>query len=593
MSRSRFLAAVFTLAATSSMHAGVPADLELVRWPNASTSFSQPIAVRHAGDGSDRVFVVERCGTIRIVRDGAVLPTPFLSVSVSCGGELGLLGLAFDPDFKSNGTFYVSYSAPSGNPNLGTSADHTLARYTVTPGGDVANPTGTVVMRVPDLASNHNGGDLHFGHDDYLYWSIGDGGPQGDPNGFAQCTGRKKADGNPANCYNVGGSGPTYYLLGKIVRIDPRNTTASAPANYCAATPGQPAQYSVPAGNPFADAGTNPNDCAEVFNWGFRNPFRFSFDRANGAMLIGDVGQNVYEEVSYQAFGSPGQNFQWKMCEGLHTYPGGAAGCTGPVGSIPPKLDYPHSGGACSVTGGYIYRGPIEALQGTYIFADYCASRFWTVADANPATPVWTYAVLDDTPSMSPYSFGEDEEGNLYVTSGSGPIFQFASESSGATFAVTPVAGPGGSLTPPGVQNVPEGETVAFTVTPDSGFDIAGVTGCGGALSGSVYTTGPITADCEVNATFEAQPVTFTVTPSVVGGGSIDPDTPQVVDEGDVIAFTLTPDPDFIIDSVTGCGGALAGSVYTTGPIDDDCDVVATFVTDKDLIFENGFENQP
>ncbi len=593
MSRSRILAGIALLAAGSAIQAGVPADLELVRWPNASTSFSQPIAVRHAGDGSGRVFVVERCGTIRIVDNGAVLPTPFLSVSVSCGGELGLLGLAFDPDFDSNGTFYVSYSAPAGNPNLGATADHVLARYTAPVGGNVANPTGTVVMRVPDIASNHNGGDLHFGHDDYLYWSIGDGGPQGDPHGFAQCTGRKKADNTPGNCYNVSGGGPTYYLLGKIVRIDPRSTTASAPANYCAATPGQPAQYSVPAGNPFADAGTHPNDCAEVFNWGFRNPFRFSVDRANGALLIGDVGQNVYEEVSYQAFGSPGQNFQWKMCEGFHTYPGGAPNCAGPAGSIPPKLAYSHSGGHCSVTGGYIYRGPIAELQGTYIFADYCSARFWTVADTNPALPVWNYSVLAGTPSMSPYSFGEDEDGNLYVTSGSGPVFLFTSESAGATFNVTPVAGAGGAITPSGVQVVPEGETVAFTVTPNIGFVIDSVTGCGGSLAGSTYTTGPITGDCTVTATFEAEIVNFTVTPSVVGGGSIDPDSPQVVVEGDTVEFNLTPDPTFVLDSVTGCDGSLAGSVYTTGPIVGDCDVVATFVTDTDLIFENGFENLP
>jgi glucose/arabinose dehydrogenase len=580
VSGSKFLGAILAVTACGAAHAGVPDDLELVRWPTASTTFSQPIGIRHAGDGSGRVFVVERCGTIRIVDDGAVLATPFLSVSVSCGGELGLLGLAFDPDFESNGTFYVSYSAPGSDPELGTSPDHVLARYTATPGSNVANPTGTVVMRVPDLASNHNGGDLHFGHDDYLYWSIGDGGPQGDPNGFAQCTGRK----------NVSGGGPNYYLLGKIVRLDVRNPTASAPANYCGATAGQPAQYSVPSGNPFANVGTFPNDCAEIFNWGFRNPFRFSVDRSTGALLIGDVGQNVYEEVSYQAAGSPGQNFQWKACEGFHTYPGGAPNCAGPAGSVPPKLAYSHSLG-CSVTGGNIYRGPIAALQGTYIFADYCSARFWTVADTNPATPVWTYELLPDTPSMSPYSFGEDEDGNLYVTSGSGPVFVFSSKAAGATFNVTPVAGPGGTIKPPGVQVVPEGETFAFTVSPDNGFAIASVTGCGGSLAGSTYTTGPITADCTVTATFVADTVTYTVTPTVVGGGSIDPSTPQTVEEGDTIEFTLTPDPDFVLEGVTGCGGSLDGLVYTTGPIEDDCEVTATFTTDKDLIFDNGFED--
>lgn len=588
---SRFLAAM-TLLTAGAVQAGTPADLSLERWPAQNVSFSQPIGIRHANDGSGRVFVIERCGNIRIVQDGQLLPTPFVSVSVSCGGEQGLLGLAFDPDFASNGTFYVSYSAPAGNPNLGSSADHVLARYTVSPpNGNVANPTGTVVMRVPDIASNHNGGDLHFGHDGLLYWSIGDGGPQGDPHGFAQCTGRKKANNNPGSCRDTSGSGPNYYLLGKIVRIDPSQTTASAPANYCGATTGQPAQYSVPAGNPFADAGMFPNDCAEVFNWGFRNPFRFSFDRKTGAMLIGDVGQNTYEEVSYQAAGSPGQNFQWKMCEGFHTYPGGAPNCAGPAGSIPPKLAYSHNSvDGCSVTGGYVYRGPIVPLQGEYIFADYCAGDIFRVGNADPSVAVWSFQQIPGTPSMSPYSFGEDELGNLYVTSGGGAVYRFTSDETGVSHPVTPVAGAGGSISPPGVQMVPEGETISFTVTPDAGFEIDTVTGCGGSLAGNTYTTGVITGPCTVTATFSAVVATYTVMPSAGPNGSIAPGTPQEVEEGDTIAFTITPDPDYEIASVAGCGGALAGNVYTTGPITADCSVEASFQLKGDLIFENGFE---
>lgn len=510
MNRYRIVIAAAALAAAHIVQAGIPADLELVRWPNAGTSFSQPIGVRHANDGSGRVFVIERCGAIRIVEGGTLLATPFLSVNVSCSSERGLLGLAFDPDFANNGTFYISYSAPTSDPVLGSTADHVLARYTVSPpSGNVANPAGTVVMRVPDLAGNHNGGDLHFGHDGYLYWSIGDGGPQGDPNGFAQCTGRKKADSNPASCYDTGGSGPNYYLLGKIVRLDVGQTTASAPANYCGATTGQPAEYTVPAGNPFADIGKHPDDCAEVFNYGFRNPFRFSFDRTTGDMLIGDVGQNFYEEVSFQAFGSPGQNFQWRVCEGFHTYPGGAANCTGPAGSIPPKIEYAHSGGACSVTGGYVYRGPIAPLQGYYFFADYCAGRIWSVADPDPGVAVWSYELLANTPSMSPYSFGEDEAGNLYVTSGSGAVFRFESDETGTSFTVTPIAGEGGSIAPPDPQSVPENQTIEFTITPDPDYLIGSVTGCGGSLVGSIYTTGPITADCDVMAEFELDDTIF------------------------------------------------------------------------------------
>lgn len=419
-------------AATPALAAITPPDLELVRWPDATTTFSQPIGIRSAGDGSGRVFVIERCSGIRIVKDGALLPTPFVSIAASCGGEQGILGLAFDPDYASNGTFYVSYSAPSSDPQLGATADSVLARYTVSAAdADIANPDGDVILRVPDIASNHNGGDLHFDAQGYLNWSIGDGGVQGDPNGFAQCTGRKKADNDPSTCHSTDGSGPTYYLLGKIVRLDVHGTTASAPANFCGATPGQPAPYAIPPGNPFADAEAHPQDCAEIFNWGFRNPFRFSFDRETGDMLIGDVGQNTYEEVSFQAAGSPGQNFQWNQCEGFHGYPGGADACAGPAGSVPPKLDYSHAGtGGCAVTGGYVYRGPIEPLRGQYLFGDYCSGDVYVVADAGASVSPWTYEVLGGAPSMSPYSFGEDDDGNLYVADGGGKVYVFHSDSS-------------------------------------------------------------------------------------------------------------------------------------------------------------------
>lgn len=409
----------------------VPADLQLVRWPNASTTFSQPIAFRAPNDGSGRVFVIERCTGIRIVKNGSLLPTSFLSVNASCNSEQGILGLAFDPDFASNGTFYVSYSAPNSDPELGASNDHVLARYTVSPpNSDVANPVGQILLRVPDIAGNHNGGDLHFGPDGYIYWSIGDGGVQGDPNGFAQCTGRKKADNNSATCRTTSGAGPTYYLLGKILRLDVHNTTASA-SNLCGVGSGQPALYAIPPANPFANATSFPNECAEIFNWGFRNPFRFSFDRQTGDMLIGDVGQNKYEEVDFQAAGSGGQNFQWNQCEGVHTYPGGASGCTGPAGSVKPRLEYSHSSGiaGCSITGGYTYRGPLVPLRGQHIFSDYCAGGMYVVANPGAGVASWSYETLSGTPGINPIGFGEDAQGNLYVGSQSGNAYVFYSAS--------------------------------------------------------------------------------------------------------------------------------------------------------------------
>jgi glucose/arabinose dehydrogenase len=326
----------------------------------------------------------------------------------------------------------VTYTAPADitPPSTGANRDQVLARYTVPAGADVADPNGQIILRVPDIADNHNGGDLHFDRDGYLNWSMGDGGVQGDPNGFAQCTGRKKADNNPSSCRTTTGSGPTYYLLGKIIRLDVHHTTAAAPANFCGVAAGQAAPYAIPPGNPFADASQHPQDCAEIFNWGFRNPFRFSIDRQTGDMLIGDVGQNAYEEVSFQPAGSAGQNFQWNVCEGFHSYPGGAATCNGPAGSRAPKLDYSHSAtGGCAVTGGYVYRGPIAPLRGQYLFSDNCTGEIYVVANAGAQVSPWTFETLAGTPTLNAYSFGEDDAGNLYIASGSGAVYQFHSDS--------------------------------------------------------------------------------------------------------------------------------------------------------------------
>jgi len=421
----------FTAIVPGIAAAGIPAGLTLQRFPDDSTQFALPIGIQAPDDNSGRVFIIQRCDDIVIVKNGVVLPTPFVTIATSCSSEQGILGLAFDPLFAENGTFYVTYTAPNSDPSLGAANDQVLARYTVSAGNpDIADPNGTVILRVPDIEDNHNGGDLHFDNQGYLNWSMGDGGVQGDPHGFAQCTGRKKADNNPSNCYSVSGGGPTYYLLGKIIRLDVHATTASAPANFCGATPGQPAPYAIPPGNPFVDVGQHPQDCAEIFNWGFRNPFRFSIDRETGDMLIGDVGQNTYEEVSFQAAGSPGQNFQWNECGGFHQYGGGGgAPCAGPPGSIPPKLDYPHDG-RCAVIGGYVYRGPIVALRGKYVFSDSCAGGdIQIVADASAGTSPWTYETMAGTPSMSTYSFGEDAQGNLYVADGNGPVYIFHSDS--------------------------------------------------------------------------------------------------------------------------------------------------------------------
>ena len=432
---ARMIFAVSGLIA-ATCQADAPSDPVLTH-VGSNGVFATPIAIRAPNDGTGRVFVIERCSGIRVIKNGQVLSTPFLTLNPApaCAGEQGLLGLAFDPDYAINGTFYVAYTVPGSH--LGASEDQVVARFVASPANADTVPSGAgqIILRVPDIANNHNGGDIHFGSDGYLYWSMGDGGVQGDPNGFAQCTGRKNV--NPAACYTTSGSGPAYYLLGKIIRIDVHATTASAPANMCGATPGQSAAYAIPAGNPFANATSFPNDCAEIFNWGLRNPFRFSFDRQTGDMLIGDVGQDTYEEIDYQAAGSGGQNFQWNACEGLHTYPGGVSGCNGPSGSVKPKLDYAHAP-RCAVIGGYRYRGPVAALSGQYIFGDYCSGEILLAATPDPLLAKWSFAPLPaaNYPSGAGpdfasglFGFGEDADGNVYLAdAGSGNVWKFASD---------------------------------------------------------------------------------------------------------------------------------------------------------------------
>lgn len=403
----------------------VPADLVLTNI-NA-TGISQPIAVRQPNDGSGRLFIVSRTGSIYIYQNGAVLPTPFLNVPSSTGGEQGLLGLAFHPQYATNGRFYVQHTRPSGGTNIGTFPDQLTAEYTVSIDPNVANPASRRdIVTVGDLASNHNGGDIHFGTDGYLYISLGDGGPQNDPNGFSQCLWRKPADGNPAVC--APGAAPNYALLGKILRIDVDGTTANAPSEMCGTTTGATANYRIPADNPFV--GT-PSTCDEIWHYGMRNPFRFSFDRSNGDMVIGDVGQGLWEEVSLVSGATGGINFGWRTCEGRQLR--GSTTVDSCNFGVLPILDYQHASSRCSITGGYRYRGPITAFNGMIVYADYCSREIFfgkpdpmstsgysaTRWENPPGTPV--------RPPGGPIGFGEDLSGNLYVSDQNGNTFRFDS----------------------------------------------------------------------------------------------------------------------------------------------------------------------
>ncbi|MGA9422795.1 MAG: PQQ-dependent sugar dehydrogenase [Rhodanobacteraceae bacterium] len=588
MLRIPFLAlAGLLLSLGIDAHAGIPADVQLVQFSNGSLSF--PDAIRAPQDGSGRLFVPQQTGAVKILdADGTVIGT-YLTVNVTApspdGGEQGLLGMAFDPNFGIDpgqpgyGDFYLAFTAPPGDPVLGASADQVVRRYSVDDpaSNDASSAVQTDIIRLPDIASNHNGGDIHFGSDGYLYWGMGDGGSEGDPHNFSQTTGRT----------DVGGH--SYYLLGKMIRIDVHHSTASATADMCAATLGMPAPYSIPPDNPFAGSST---DCGEIFLYGLRNPFRFSFDRATGDLWIGDVGQNAWEEEDLRTLGSTDSfNYGFKLCEGNHYYSPSGSGtdCPQTTGTTAPVIEYGHSSG-CATTGGFRYRGPIASLQGTYVYSDSCSSTIW-FATTDGST--WTSTVF---PAGLPsgygtvVSFGEDEAGNLYlVHETQGKVYEFTSTTPPMMFTVTPTAGPHGAIDPDTPQTVDEGATVDFTVTPDGGYRIADVTGCGGMLSGTIYTTAPITADCDVLATFSI--LTHTVTPVAGPNGNIMPATPQTVDDGATISFVVTPDTGYQIDDVSGCDGVLDRSTYTTGAITADCTVTATFApAADDLIFASGFD---
>lgn len=353
-----------------------PVELDLALEPVAA-GFAFPLYLT-APAGDTRLFVVEKGGLVRIVKDGAILGAPFLDVSalVSNGGEQGLLGLAFDPQYASNGRFFVSYTNRAG--------DNVLASYQVSSDADRADAASAAIrLTVEQPYDNHNGGHIAFGPDGYLYMGIGDGGSGGDPDGHGQ----SRND-----------------LLGSLLRLDVSGATG----------------YSVPADNPFVGtAGAR----GELWDWGLRNPWRFSFDRSTGDLYIGDVGQSEREEVDVSTAatgGGKGLNYGWSIMEGTRCYNAGSCDMTG---LTLPVLDYTHSDG-CSVTGGFVYRGAaIPALAGTYFYSDYCGG--WVRSfrySGGMATETGTWDAL--APGGNVPSFGEDGAGELYVLSSSGGVYR-------------------------------------------------------------------------------------------------------------------------------------------------------------------------
>ena len=330
----------------------------------------------HAGD--ERLFVVEKPGRIRIIQDGALLPAPFLDISErveSDFSERGLLSVAFHPNYAENGRFFVNYTDNDG--------DTVISRFQVTADANVADAADeTILLTLPQPFPNHNGGQLQFGPDGYLYVGMGDGGAANDP----QENGQNEAT-----------------LLGAMLRLDADGGSAEA-------------NYAVPASNPFL----NSDGRNEIWATGVRNPWRFSFDRLTGDLFIADVGQNMWEEISFQPANSPGgENYGWNILEGNHCFKDDACDDTG---TVLPIYEYKHENGRCSITGGYIYRGQqFPALSGNYFFGDYCSGEIWALTPAD--TSPWPVQFLLDT-DLSIASFGEDAQGELYVVDLQGGIYQ-------------------------------------------------------------------------------------------------------------------------------------------------------------------------
>ncbi len=379
--------------------------------PFTTEVLTQPVKITNAGD--ERLFVVQQTGEIMIVQpDGSVLPTPFLDLSdrVLLGSERGLLGLAFEPGSAT--VFYVNYTIQSSNTQR--NGDTIIARYRVT-GNDpnVADPASEeIVLTVNQPFSNHNAGDLAFGPDDNLYIPLGDGGDGGDPQNLAQDLSE---------------------LLGKVLRIDVTGILT----------------YNIPPGNPYLND-NDPNTRAEIWASGLRNPWRFSFDRQTGDIYIADVGQGEWEEIDFQpATTLGGENYGWDCREGAHPYNPAeqSPDCSDTGNYVAPIFEYSHADG-CSVTGGYVYRGTAyPSMVGHYILADYCSGIFWSLIRDNASAWIATsHGKLNNNPS----TFGEDQNGELYVASRSdGIIYRVALDPA--------------TVTPTATIGIP---TVTATVTP-------------------------------------------------------------------------------------------------------------------------------
>ncbi len=399
--------ALLGLAALGLLLPDAPA--QRVRTVRVASGLDNPLFVTSPPGDAARLFILEQnTGRIRILKNGSLLSTPFLDIGSlnSQGGERGLLGMAFHPDYASNGRFFINYTNNAG--------DTVIAEYQVSANPDVADASSArTVMTIGQPFSNHNGGMLAFGPDGYLYIGTGDGGDANDPFGNGQ---------NPQT------------LLGKMLRID---VDGGIP-------------YGIPSTNPFVG---DPTTLDEIWALGLRNPWRYAFDRETGDLWIADVGQGTWEEVDFEPAGSPGGiNWGWDQREGAHWFQGGSG-----TGYTDPIYEYQHTFNPfrCSITGGYVYRGSaIPGLQGTYWFAEWCSDEVWSFRLVNGQVTEFTDRTAQVAPGgglnlTSISSMGEDANGELY----------FCDHTGGEVFMLVP------DLMQLGVSNLVAGQTATFSIS--------------------------------------------------------------------------------------------------------------------------------
>lgn len=396
-----FVAVFYAALLSNTVFAqGVPAPYT-PRLQTVFTGLSRPVLIRGPNDGTKRLFILQQGGLVRVAQPGASAPTDFMNITskitvpVTTGDERGLLGLVFHPQFASNGKFYLNYTRAGDGATV-------VAEYRTMSGnpnqGDVSSER--ILFTVPQPFSNHNGGMMNFGADGYLYIGMGDGGSANDPGARAQ---------NRA------------LLLGKMLRID-----VNIPG-------GSSVPYLIPPGNPFTGAGTSRcdtgsttsgNTCQEIWSIGMRNPWRWSFDRGTNVMWVADVGQDTEEEVNIISSG--GGNYGWRIYEGTFCTQNDPGLCN-PSNYIMPAFEYGHTGNRCAITGGYVYRGTQGALpSGGYTYADYCSGEIWYRQNNQTV-------LVQDTP-RSIISFGEDDDGEIYVVYSNGQIDKIVRAKASADF---------------------------------------------------------------------------------------------------------------------------------------------------------------